>query len=143
MTPINADMTSLEIAPEVYSQLVLAAKAEAPNEACGLLAGKDRTVTRYYKMTNADASPDHFTMIPEEQFAAVKDMRKSGVRMLAIWHSHPASPARMSDEDMKLAFTPDTVYVILSLATPDAPSLRGYQITDNKPVEIKLNITKL
>ena len=133
---------TLAILKEVYDQLALAAKVEAPNEACGLLAGKGSTVTKYYRMTNADASPEHYSMIPEEQFAAIKKMRNEGLRMLAIWHSHPASPARMSEEDLKLAFTPDTVYVILSLAGAGAPNIRGYLITDGKPVEIELNITE-
>lgn len=137
------DCMSLSILTEVYNQLVLAAKAEAPNEACGLLAGTGSEITRFYRLTNADASTDHYSMVPEEQFAAIKNMRSNGLQMLAIWHSHPASPARMSEEDMKLAYTPDVAYVILSLAGPDAPSLRGYQVTDNKPVEIELNITKL
>ncbi|OGV70452.1 MAG: hypothetical protein A2283_19085 [Lentisphaerae bacterium RIFOXYA12_FULL_48_11] len=135
-------MTKFQILSEVYDKMVSASKAAVPNEACGLLAGTGNKITKFYGLTNADASPEHFSMIPEEQFAVIKDMRKSGVQMLAIWHSHPSTPARMSDEDMKLAFTPDTVYVILSLAKPDVPSLRGYQISDNKPVEIELNITK-
>jgi len=133
---------TLSVSEEIYNQLVFAAKTEAPNEACGLLAGIDNKITRFYKLTNADASPEHFSMIPAEQFAAVKDMRKAGIQMLAIWHSHPSTPARMSDEDLKLAFMPDTVYVILSLAKPDAPSLRGYQVADKRPIEIELNITK-
>lgn len=133
---------TLFISGEIYSQLILAAEAEAPNEACGLLAGTGTEISKFYRLTNADASPEHYTMIPQEQFAAIKDMRKNGIKMLGIWHSHPASPARMSEEDMKLAYTPETVYVILSLEKPDSPTIRGYQITDNKPVEIELNITK-
>jgi proteasome lid subunit RPN8/RPN11 len=81
-------------------------------------------------LTNADASPEHYSMKPEEQFAAVKDMRAAGLKMLGIWHSHPASPARMSAEDMRLAYTPDIVYVILSLADSLGPSIRAFVVQD-------------
>lgn len=131
---------TLMVLKEVYTQLLLAAEAEAPNEACGLLAGKDGLITTFYRLTNADASPEHYSMIPEEQFAASKAMRNAGLRMLAIWHSHPASPARMSDEDLKLAFTPDMAYLILSLARPDAPTLCGYEVIDGKPLKIDVQI---
>ena len=133
---------TLTVTEEVYNQLLLAAEAEAPNEACGLLAGTGSTITKFCRLTNADHSPEHYTMIPAEQFAAIKDMRKAGIQMLAIWHSHPASPARMSEEDLKLAFMSDTVYAILSLAVPEDQSLRAYRIIESKPVEIELTITK-
>ncbi len=71
------------------------AEAEAPIEACGILAGSDSKVEKLYKMTNADKSSDHFMMEPAEQFKVVKDMRSAGLKMLAIYHSHPATPARL------------------------------------------------
>ena len=93
----------LIIPQEIYSQLIEAAEGSSPLEACGLLAGKGSDINKFYEMTNADASPEHFTMLPEEQFAAIKDMRANGTEMLAIWHSHPETPPRMSEEDIKLA----------------------------------------
>lgn len=115
---------------EVFETMLEEARKAAPLEACGLLAGAGVRVTRGYVLTNADASPEHYSMKPEEQFAAVKDMRAAGLRLLGIWHSHPASPPRMSAEDMRLAYTPDVVYVILSLADPRAPSIRAFVVQD-------------
>ena len=114
----------------VVRDMLAAARGAAPLEACGLLAGNAARVTRCYVLANADASAEHYSMTPEEQFAAVKDMRRNGLRMLAIWHSHPASPARMSAEDMRLAYTPDVVYVILSLAEPGEPRIRAFVVRD-------------
>ena len=91
------------------------AKAETPIEACGILAGINSRVERLYKMTNADVSSDHFTMKPKEQFAVVKDIRTSGLEMLAIYHSHLKTPARPSAEDIRLALTPGVIYIIVSL----------------------------
>ncbi|MFC1498002.1 M67 family metallopeptidase [Verrucomicrobiota bacterium] len=130
----------LKINKKTYDQIVKAAKKSMPLEACGLLAGKDTIVNKSYEMTNADASPTHFTMIPEEQFAAVKDIRINGLKMLAIWHSHPATPPRISNEDLRLAYTPDVAYVILSLADPDRPEIRGYVVNNGNNAQ-EINIT--
>jgi proteasome lid subunit RPN8/RPN11 len=104
---------NLRIEQRILDAMLEAARATAPLEACGLLAGNGDCVTKCYVLTNADASPEHYSMKPEEQFAAVKDMRRLGLRLLAIWHSHPASPPRMSAEDMRLAYTPDVVYGVV------------------------------
>lgn len=131
---------TLVIPAPIRAELAAAARAAAPLEACGLLTGDGERVTRFYLMTNADASADHFSMQPAEQFAVYKEMRNRGLKLLAIWHSHPATPARMSDEDLRLAFTPDVVYVILSLAPGDAAPVRGFLVHDGKPAEIALEL---
>ncbi len=121
----------ITLTEKVFETILEAARKATPLEACGLLAGTRERATRCYVLTNADASPEHYSMKPEEQFAVVKDMRAAGLKMLGIWHSHPASPARMSAEDMRLAYTPDIVYVILSLAEPHAPSIRAFVVRDS------------
>lgn len=132
---------TLTINSSVFQQMLETAQTAAPLEACGLLAGTGAYAARCYALTNSDASPEHFSMKPEEQFAAVKDMRRHGHEMLAIWHSHPATPARMSAEDMRLAYTPEIVHVILSLADPARPVLRAFTVRDGvayeKPIQIE------
>lgn len=91
------------------------ARRELPIEACGYLAGNDGTVAAHYEMTNADASDEHFSFNVQEQFAVIKDARAKGLKILAVYHSHPATPARPSDEDIALAHDPDVSYVIISL----------------------------
>lgn len=131
----------LTIAWHVHDAMLASARKVVPLEACGLLGGGDELATEFYELTNADASGEHYSMLPEEQFAAVKDMRARGVRMLAIWHSHPETPARMSDEDLRLAYAPDVVYVILSLADPDKPDIRGYTVKDGIPAGVDIEIS--
>ena len=128
----------LIIPQKIYSQLIEAAEGSSPLEACGLLAGNGSDINKFYEMTNADASPEHFTMLPEEQFVAIKDMRANGTDMLAIWHSHPETPPRMSEEDIKLAYMPGIVHVILSLANPEAHEIKGYQVNNGVPEEIEV-----
>ncbi len=128
------------VSKDVYHKLLSYAEDAVPSEACGLLAGNDAVVKAFYPMTNSDASSEHYSMIPEEQFSAVKDMREKGLQMLAIWHSHPETPARMSEEDIKLAYTPELAYLILSLAEPSCPSLKGYRMNDGIPVELSVEV---
>ena len=59
--------------------------------------------------------PEHFSMDPKEQLAALKDARANGYKIIGNFHSHPESPSRPSEEDKRLAFDPTIEYLILSL----------------------------
>jgi len=120
--------------------MVSAARAVAPIEACGLLGGVDGVVKQFYELRNTDAAAEHYNMAPEEQFATIKDMRAKGLRMLAIWHSHPVTPARMSEEDLRMAYTPDVVYIIVSLANPETPDIKGFTVADGIPTAVTIEI---
>ncbi len=117
---------------EQYQTILKDALAAAPLEACGLLAGVAdgavKRVCKVYLMTNMDHSPEHFSMDPQEQFAAVKDMRCHDWKLLGNFHSHPASPARPSEEDKRLAFDSTASYVILSLLDREKPVLKSFHI---------------
>lgn len=132
----------LTIEQTVAEAMVEAARRAAPLEACGLCGGREGRIVAFYELTNRDASGEHYTMLPEEQFAAVKDMRAKGLLLLAIWHSHPATPARMSEEDKKLAYTPDVAYLITSLADPLAPQTRGFAMEDGDARPLATRITE-
>ncbi len=132
-------MLKLKIPGDIYAQMVAQGRAEAPIEACGILAGTDGKVEKLYKMTNADAAGDHFMMAPAEQFAVVKDIRSEGLEMLAIYHSHPESPARPSAEDIRLALTPGVTYVIVSLLDNDTTA-KGFLIDDGDVTEVPVTI---
>ncbi len=119
--------------------MVTQAEKAVPAEACGILAGRNGLTEKLYEMTNADNSPTHFTMIPEEQFAATKNMRAEEIRMLAVYHSHPTSQASPSQEDIKLAVMPDSTYVILSLAR-EKPYAKAFKIEQGVVTEVPLTI---
>ena len=136
-------MLKLEIPENIYMEIILQAKEEAPIEACGILAGRNRRIEKRYRMENVDKSSDHFMMLPEEQFKVVKDIRSSGFEMLAIYHSHPETPARPSQEDIRLALTPDVVYVIVSLKDENNPVLKGFLIAKESIIEVPLTIFKI
>ncbi|GHT47288.1 Mov34/MPN/PAD-1 family protein [Bacteroidia bacterium] len=112
------------------------AKNELPNEACGLLVGKGMEVIKQYSLTNVDHSPEHFSFDPKEQFGVLREARKEGWEILANYHSHPESPARPSEEDIRLAFDPNIIYIILSLQDKDNPVIKAFSIQNGKVVEI-------
>jgi proteasome lid subunit RPN8/RPN11 len=122
----------LKIPQHIHDDIIAHAREGLPLEVCGILGGCGDTVEAMYRVTNSDASNEHFSMEPKEQFAVVKDMRIKGVKMLAIYHSHPETPARPSEEDIRLALTPGVSYVIVSMMAPNAPTLRSFRISDGQ-----------
>ena len=117
----------LKIPQSIINELIDHAKSGLPEEVCGYLAGKDNVVNLRIPLTNIDHSPEHFSFNPSEQFQAVRETRKLGLEILANYHSHPETPARPSQEDIRLAFDPNISYVIVSLANEPA-DIKSFRI---------------
>jgi len=128
----------IKIPQSIYNKIKAHARGEAPNEACGYLAGLDGEVREIIPMKNADASPERFSFNPEEQFAALEEATAGGVDLFAVYHSHPATPARMSEEDIRLAYDTSITYLIYSLLTDEirAFKVNGEQQVSDKSVKI-------
>jgi [CysO sulfur-carrier protein]-S-L-cysteine hydrolase len=114
----------------IHDEILDHAHSGLPLEVCGILGGRDDTVSALFRMTNTDASNEHFMMEPREQFQVIKELRSRELCMLAIYHSHPESPARPSEEDIQLALTPGVSHVIVSLQDAARPVLRSFKISD-------------
>ncbi|MHB8111465.1 MAG: M67 family metallopeptidase [Syntrophorhabdaceae bacterium] len=127
------------IEKDVANHIVAHAGHDAPIEACGYLLGKDGRITRHYPMSNAEGREDHFTFVPEEQFDAYKKARREGYEIIGAYHSHPVTPARPSEEDIKLLSDPDLLYVIVSLKD-GVTTIKGFYIRDGKVKEEQLVI---
>jgi proteasome lid subunit RPN8/RPN11 len=110
-----------------------------PEEICGYLAGTGRAVTKVFRMTNIDHSPEHFSFDPAEQFQVLREARKEGLEILANYHSHPETPARPSEEDIRLAYDPEISYVIVSLAAA-LPELKSFRIRNGKVEKEEIQI---
>lgn len=97
------------------------AKAAVPAECCGLIGGpEDGKSKSIYPLRNvaADALVS-YEAAPEDLFAAQRQMRERGESLLAIYHSHPRSAVpEPSATDVRLAFYPQAVYLIIGLAGP-------------------------
>ena len=122
--------------PEVYlKNMIEAGKKVFPEEMCGLLGGEEkegvRIVKEIYVLENQDHSREHFTMKPEDQLKAIKDMRKKGLVPLGNFHSHPETSARPSEEDKRLAYDRNASYMILSLMDQAHPVLKSFRISED------------
>jgi len=157
-------VSDLIISQHILDELVAHARELDPYECCGFLAGTDNTVTKTYRVKNivslegaAEAasfdeakvqhlsrlSPDEraeiaFIMDAQDMFQAVKDMRKNGLTLQVVYHSHPHDPARPSVTDIKIASEWEEnwgrlnltlpIYLIISLMDKNSPDSRAYWI---------------
>jgi proteasome lid subunit RPN8/RPN11 len=124
------------------SEIVAAAEASLPNEACGLLvapayAAAAGVPTRFVALHNAAESPYRYMISPADLLRVV-DIEDGGEFVWAIVHSHVASPAEPSATDIGLAYYPDSLYLICSLAPP-APVLRAWSIRADSVLEVPLD----
>ncbi|OHD66189.1 MAG: hypothetical protein A2176_08080 [Spirochaetes bacterium RBG_13_51_14] len=116
---------------DIFESIFEQAEREAPVEACGYCAGTEGRVVKHYPMINVEGRDDHFSIDPKEQFAVYKAVREEGFQIIGVYHSHPASPARPSAEDIKLAYDPTVVYVIVSLMDR-INTIRGFRIVKGR-----------
>lgn len=115
-----------------YDTLVAHARAEYPNEAVALLAGRDGTVEKVYTPPNAEESPTFYVLDPKLLLKVMKEIDDLGMDLIGIFHSHTFTEAYPSRTDVELAAYPDATYLILSLADQGAPVLRGFHIRDGQ-----------
>ena len=141
---------SLLVDKGLFDQILSHLAAAAPLEGVGLLAvttdlGCDRA-TRFYPGSNVDASPTRYTMEPAEVLAAFRDMDANGWRLGAIVHSHPATPPVPSATDLREAYYPDALLVIVGLAERP-PVARVWRLIESEngssptPAEIPLIVS--
>ena len=131
--------------------IVAAARAAVPNEMCGLIVGSDApaaggTALRWAQAHNAAASPYVYEVDPDDLLRLSIEIDARDEALWAIVHSHVASPARPSPIDVRRAFYPDALHVIVSLAPTEAdpatgaPSVRAWRIADEAATEVALEI---
>ena len=119
------------ITEHMIEEIRAQAKDELPNEACGYVIGKGDKAWALYRMTNAHHSPTHFSFNPVEQFEALKEAREMGKELIAVYHSHPETPARMSEEDILKAHDTQITYLIYAVMDDE---IKGFTIDRQKVV---------
>ncbi len=128
----------IKIPENIFKKIIEHSKNDYPIEACGYLVGINENVIDIIKMRNIDESKEHFTFDPKEQFQAVKYARSKGANLIAVYHSHPNSPARMSNEDIRLANDTSIKYLIYSVSED---KLKCFSIDKEKNVtEVPIEI---
>ena len=131
----------MKIAREMVDEIVAHALEEAPNECCGMVAGSDGRATEVFRARNAKASPLAYEVHTQDLLRITQTIEERGEELAAIYHSHTKSPAEPSQTDINLATNwPDPLYIICSIADPDAPELRAWSIRDGAVAEVELEI---
>ena len=125
----SAEEGSIFITRAVVSKRKELAQNYSHIEICGDLAGRKDTIHEIFPMTNTDNSAEHYSFAPEEQFEALEKASRLNLDLAAVYHSHLASPARMSEEDLRLAYDTSIAYLIYSLSTG---KLRAYRVGEGK-----------
>jgi proteasome lid subunit RPN8/RPN11 len=135
----------------IRDALVAHARAEYPNEACGLIAGtapaaEGGTATRWHPARNRAASPLRYEIHPDDLLRVSLAIDDADEVTWGIVHSHIRSPARPSPTDVGLALYPDALYLLVSLAVDQrdpvtgAESVRAWRIVDGAVFEVALDV---
>ncbi len=128
----------LTLPRKFIEEMIEHAREDAPNECCGIIAGQDGRAVKLFRATNAEASPYRYSVDPQDLFHIHRECEENGWEFLAIYHSHTASEAYPSGTDIRLAFWPESFYVLVSLTRPDEPAVRAFRILDGEVQEEEL-----
>jgi proteasome lid subunit RPN8/RPN11 len=124
---------TISLTSKHIDEIITHAREASPNECCGLIGGTDAVVRTIYRARNVSAAPlVAYEAAPEDLFRAQRKMRESGEELIGIYHSHPrASEPRPSETDVRLAYYPSAVYLILGLGNSE-PCLRAFRISERE-----------
>jgi len=130
----------MRIPQDLVAEMIAHAREDEPNECVGMLGGEDGHARSLYRAANAEASPLRYSIDAGEQFRLMREIEEAGEELVGIYHSHTRSAAYPSQTDVNLAGWPDAVYVIVSLADPDAPDVKGFRIRDGEISDAELDV---
>jgi proteasome lid subunit RPN8/RPN11 len=119
----------VRISRALWDEIVAHARADAPNECCGMIAARDGAAVAVHRARNTAASPLRYEMDGMEQYRIQTAIEDAGLELGAIYHSHTRSAPEPSQTDINLAFYPEALYVIVGVAG-DEPDVRAWRIVD-------------
>lgn len=128
----------LRLPKAMVEEMIAHAREDLPNEACGVVLGRDGTAQTLHRARNSEASPYRYNIHPEDLFKLHKEVDEKDLEFMVIYHSHVASEAYPSLTDIRLSqwqgtdpptdMYPDSYYVLVSLADRDKPVVRAFRI---------------
>jgi [CysO sulfur-carrier protein]-S-L-cysteine hydrolase len=129
----------VRISQALLDEIVAHARAEAPNECCGMIAAQDGVAVAVHRARNAAASPLRYEMDGMEQYKIQTAIEDAGYELGAIYHSHTRSAPEPSQTDINLAFYPEALYVIVGVAGAE-PDIRAWRIVDGAVSQAALEV---
>jgi proteasome lid subunit RPN8/RPN11 len=127
----------LTISASLRAQIVAHARADHPDEACGVIAGpagSDRP-ERFIPMDNAERSMTFYRFDSMEQLRVWREMDDRDEEPVVIYHSHTATEAYPSRTDISYASEPGAHYVLVSTRDPGNEEFRSFRIADGAVTE--------
>jgi len=125
----------------MLDEIVAQARAEAPDECCGLVGTRDGEAVRLLKLRNAAASPLRYEIDPKDQLRAFDELDDAGLDLGIIYHSHTRSAPEPSQTDINLARYPDSLYMIVGVAGPD-DDVRLWRIADGQVAQAPFEVVE-
>lgn len=134
----------LVIRADLVDAMVTHARADHPDEACGIIAGPEGSdrPERFVEMVNAERSPTFYRFDSGEQLRVWRAMDDADEVPVVIYHSHTATEAYPSRTDISYAAEPDAHYVLVSTRDPQSHELRSYRIVDGEVTEEPVRIVE-
>ncbi|WP_067841386.1 Mov34/MPN/PAD-1 family protein [Nocardia lijiangensis] len=132
----------LVIRADLVEAMVAHARADHPDEACGVIAGPEGSdrPERFVAMMNAERSPTFYRFDSGEQLKVWREMDAADEEPVVIYHSHTATEAYPSRTDISYASEPNAHYVLVSTRDPEEHELRSYRILDGEVTEEPVRI---
>ena len=131
----------MRISQELIDEIVAHSRDDLPNECCGLMGGRDGELTSVHRARNAAATWLRYELHPSDQLQIMNRIEEAGEDLAGIYHSHTKSEAYPSQTDINLAEAwPDPLYLICSLADPDEPVVRAFEIRGGAVEEVDLDV---
>ena len=132
----------LVVRTDLVDAMVAHARADHPDEACGIIAGPEGSdrPERFVAMINAERSPTFYRFDSGEQLRLWREMDELDETPVVIYHSHTATEAYPSRTDISFASEPDAHYVLISTRDPEQHELRSYRINDSVVTEEPVKI---
>ncbi|MDP9168634.1 MAG: M67 family metallopeptidase [Actinomycetota bacterium] len=134
----------LTIRRDLVEAMVAHARADHPDEACGVIAGPEGSdrPERFVAMANAERSPTFYRFDSGEQLTVWRGMDGADEAPVVIYHSHTATEAYPSRTDVHYAGEPTAHYVLVSTREPDRDEVRSYRIVDGVVTEEAVTIVE-
>jgi [CysO sulfur-carrier protein]-S-L-cysteine hydrolase len=132
----------LVVRSDLVDAMVAHARADHPDEACGVLAGPEGSdrPERFIQMVNAERSPTFYRFDSMEQLRVHREMEAADEVPVVIYHSHTATEAYPSRTDVSIAAEPDAHYVLIGTRDPERHELRSYRIIGGVVTEEPVNV---
>jgi [CysO sulfur-carrier protein]-S-L-cysteine hydrolase len=139
-------VTAVRVPRAIAEAIARHARAERPNEACGLVVGSalpadGGIARRYVACRNAAASPSRYAVDRDDLLRVLSELDRTGEELWGVVHSHVRTAAVPSTTDIGEAAWPAALYLLVSLALDaDPPSLRAWRIANGTATELPLTI---